>query len=65
MTAGIWGSGPYGEIRKLRSSIKADQEYLDNAPIGPKQKEELRESLELQKRKLAQALKKRKNKKPS
>jgi len=49
MTTGIYGTGFYGRIRTLVDSIGADRQYLENAPLGPRQKKRLQESIEKQK----------------
>ena len=48
----IHGSGPYGRIRSLLHAIKADQNYLDNGPLGPIQKKRLKASIDLMREEL-------------
>lgn len=37
--------GPYGKMRELEIAIKADSQYLANAPLGPIQKKKLEERI--------------------
>ncbi len=52
MTAGIQGTGFYGNIRMLINAIKNDQHQLDCAPLGPIQKKRLQVTIEIQKAEL-------------
>ncbi len=47
--------GFYSTIRDLANSIKADVQHLEAAPLGPKQKKKLAESITYQKAKLKEA----------
>ena len=49
---GIQGTGLYGRIRTLADAIRLDQQYLDNAPLGPIQKKRLQRSITAMRTKL-------------
>ncbi len=52
MALGIDSTGFYGRIRILVDSIRNDEEYLENGPLGPVQRKRLTESINKQKAEL-------------
>ena len=53
----------YDEIRYLRVAIKADEQQLANAPLGLKQKANLKKQIDAKKRKLKRLSKEKREKK--
>jgi len=46
--------GIYGEIRYLREAIKADENHLQNAPIGARKRKQLEDEIATQRARLMQ-----------
>ena len=54
----MWDGKSHDEIRYLRISIKNDENYLENGPLGPIQKSRLKKQIERQKERLKELNKK-------
>lgn len=61
----MWDGKSHDAIRYLRFSIRQDEEHLANAPLGPIQKSCLRKQIEVQKERLKQLNKEKREKKKS
>jgi hypothetical protein len=59
----MWDGKSHDKIRYLRISINNDQQYLENAPLGPIQKSRLKKQIEMQKKELKKLNKEKREKK--
>jgi len=59
----MWDGKSYDKIRYLRFSIKQDENYLKNGPLGPIQKSRLKKQIECQKEDLKRLNKEKRKKK--
>jgi len=59
----MWDGKSHDAIRYLRISIRSDENHLANAPLGPIQKSRLRKQIEIQKEKLKELNKEKREKK--
>jgi len=59
----MWDGKTVDEIRYLRFAIKADENHLANAPLGPIQKSRLSKKIAIQKEKLKRLNKEKREKK--
>jgi hypothetical protein len=59
----MWDGKSHDKIRYLRISIRNDENQLANAPLGPIQKSRLKKQIEIQKERLRELNRKKREKK--